>query len=151
MIENLVLVIPFFGGSPAPVLIAAPFILVTFLASPYTPIPGIRAMLGARANYTDARALGLPLGAQDGKAIVVEGYTLEKQDGSMKFTVDGSDVGWRWVMENPDWGWAREEERREEIRRQDAGFLEEHGDEYVNVTEEIWAGRTVDPGEVKGG
>ncbi len=110
------------------------------------------------ANFTDAHALGLLLEALDGKVIVIEGYTLEKHDGSMKFTVDGSEVDWKWIMENPDWGWAREEGRWEEIRRQDEGFLEEHGlgdllrehgAEYVNVTEEIWAGRTVDPGEVK--
>jgi uncharacterized protein (DUF362 family) len=110
------------------------------------------------ANFVDAHALGLLLGALDGKAIVIEGYTLEKHDGSMKFTVDGSEVNWRWVMENPGWGWVREEGRWEEIRRQDEGFLDrygfsdlfrEHGAEYVNVTEEIWSGRTVDPGEVR--
>jgi hypothetical protein len=110
------------------------------------------------ANFTDAHALGLLIEALDGKIIVIEGYTLEKHDGSMKFTVDGSEVDWRWVMENPDWGWVREGGRWEEIRRQDEGFLEEHGlrdllrehgADYVNVTEEIWAGRTVDPGEVK--
>jgi len=110
------------------------------------------------ANFVDAHALGLLLGALDGKAIVVEGYTLEKHDGSMKFTVEGSAVNWKWVMENPDWGWVKEEGRWEEIRRQDEGFLDkygfsdlfqEYGAEYVNVTEEIWAGRTVDHGKVK--
>jgi uncharacterized protein (DUF362 family) len=110
------------------------------------------------SNFIDAHALGILLGALDGKVIVIEGYTLEKQDGSMKFNVDGSEVNWRWIMENPDWGWAKEGGRWEEIRRQDEWFLEEHGlrdlleehgAEYVNVTEEIWAGRTVDPGEVK--
>ncbi len=63
------------------------------------------------ASFTDAHALGLLLEALDGKFIVIEGYTLEKHDGSMKFTVDGSEVNWRWVMENPDWGWAREKGR----------------------------------------
>ena len=63
------------------------------------------------ANFTDAHALGLLLGALDGKIIVIEGYTLEKHDGSMKFTVDGNEVNWKWVMENPDWGWVREEGR----------------------------------------
>ena len=110
------------------------------------------------ANFTDAHALGLLLEALDGEIIVIEGYTLEKQDGSMKFTVDGEGVDWKWVMENPDWGWVKEEGRWEEIRRQDEGFLakygfkdllREHGAVYVNITEEIWAGRTVDPGEVR--
>jgi uncharacterized protein (DUF362 family) len=110
------------------------------------------------ANFTDSHALGLLLDSLDGRAVVIEGYTLEKQDGSMKFTVDGNEVDWRWIMENPDWGWAKEKGRWEEIRRQDEGFLEkhglrdllrEHGAEYVNVTEEAWAGRTVDPGHVR--
>ena len=52
MIGNLVLVIPFFQWQMAPVLIAAPFILVTLLASPYTPIPRIRTMLGSLADLT---------------------------------------------------------------------------------------------------
>jgi dolichol kinase len=53
MIGNLVLVVPFFRWRMAPVLIAAPFILVTFLASPYTPIPRFRAMLGSLADLTE--------------------------------------------------------------------------------------------------
>ena len=62
MIGNLVLVIPFFRGQLAPVLIAAPFILVTFLASPFTPIPGLRAMLGSLAELTEeGHHLGLIL------------------------------------------------------------------------------------------
>jgi dolichol kinase len=38
MIGNLPFVIPFFTSNIYPVLVAAPFILVTFLASPYSPI-----------------------------------------------------------------------------------------------------------------
>jgi phytol kinase len=38
MIGNLLFVIPFFTSNIYPVLVAAPFILVTFLASPYSPI-----------------------------------------------------------------------------------------------------------------
>ena len=53
MIGNLVLVIPFFRVSSAPVLIAAPFIMGTFLASPHTPIPRIRSMLGSLADLTE--------------------------------------------------------------------------------------------------
>jgi hypothetical protein len=34
------------------------------------------------ANFIDAHALGLLLGALDGKVIIIEGYTLEKQDGT---------------------------------------------------------------------
>lgn len=53
MIGNLVLVIPFFRWHLAPALIAAPFILVTFLASPYTPIPRLRGRLGRLAELTE--------------------------------------------------------------------------------------------------
>jgi phytol kinase len=53
MIGNLVLVIPFFRWPPAPALIAAPFILVTLLASPFSPIPRLRALLGGLADLTE--------------------------------------------------------------------------------------------------
>jgi dolichol kinase len=53
IIGNLVLVIPFFRWPQAPALIAAPFILVTFLASPYSPIPRLRVMLGSLADLTE--------------------------------------------------------------------------------------------------
>jgi dolichol kinase len=53
MIGSLVLVLPFFKTSSAPVLIAAPFILVTFLASPYSPIPRLKNRLGRLANLTE--------------------------------------------------------------------------------------------------
>jgi dolichol kinase len=53
MIGNLVLVVPFFQWRMAPVLISAPFILVTLLASPYTPLPRFRAMLGSLADLTE--------------------------------------------------------------------------------------------------
>ena len=53
MIGNLVLVIPFFRWPPASVIIAAPFILVTVLASPYSPIPRLRALLGGLADLTE--------------------------------------------------------------------------------------------------
>ena len=110
------------------------------------------------ANFIDTHALGLLFEALDGEIIVVEGYTLEKQDGSMKFNVDGRPVDWRWVMANPEWSWVKEKGRWEEIRRQDERFLQkfgfrdlltEHGAKYVNVTEEIWAGRIVDSEKVK--
>ena len=42
MIGNLPFVIPFFTSNICPVLVAAPFILVTFLASPYSPFKSER-------------------------------------------------------------------------------------------------------------
>ena len=110
------------------------------------------------ANFTDAETLRMLLEAVDARVVVVEAYTLEKQDGGMRFTVGGEDVDWRWIMDHPDWDWAREEGRWDEFRRQDRWFMDEYGFtglfedfgvEYVNVTEEAWMGRTVDPATVK--
>ncbi|MCW3989529.1 MAG: phosphatidate cytidylyltransferase [Candidatus Bathyarchaeota archaeon] len=62
MIGNLVLVVPFFRWPPASVIIAAPFILVTVLASPYSPIPRLRALLGGLVDLTEeGHHLGLIL------------------------------------------------------------------------------------------
>jgi hypothetical protein len=44
MIGNLPFVIPFFTSNVYPVLVAAPFIVVTFLASPYTPLRSVGKM-----------------------------------------------------------------------------------------------------------
>jgi dolichol kinase len=57
MIGNLPFVIPFFTSNIYPALVAAPFILVTFLASPYSPFKGRR--LEGLANITEE---GHPLG-----------------------------------------------------------------------------------------
>ena len=109
------------------------------------------------SNFTDAHALRTLIEALDSRIVVVESYTLEKHDGSMKLEVGGEEVDWRWVMRNPGWDWVRKG-AWDEIRRQDAWFLdsfgfsdlfEEHGVEYLNVTEEVWSKRTADLGEVK--
>ena len=122
-----------------------------FIVKPnwFSPHPG---------NFTDAETLRTLLGALDGRIVVAESYTLERQDGSMKFTVDGEQVDWRWIMKHPSWGWIKEEGRWDEMRRQDRWFLneygftdlfKEHGVECVNVTEEVWQGRTADAREIK--
>ncbi len=110
------------------------------------------------ANFTDVEALRMLIEAVDSRVVVTEAYTLERHDGNMKLTVDGEEVDWRWILKHPDWGWAKEGGRWDEIRRQDRWFLDEYGFtdlfdefgvEYINVTEEVWQGRTVDPTEVK--
>jgi phytol kinase len=58
MIGDLLFVIPFFTSNIYPVLVAAPFILVTFLASPYSPVKDYKR-LQALANITEE---GHPLG-----------------------------------------------------------------------------------------
>ncbi len=110
------------------------------------------------ANFTDAHALGLLLDAVDARFIVVEGHSLDRQDGSLTYTVDGEKVDWRWIMRNPDWGWIMDGDRLDLLRAQDKWFMDTYGftdllaahdTEYVNVTEEIWAGRTLDHTEAK--
>lgn len=110
------------------------------------------------ANFTDAHALGLLMDAVDARFTVVEGHSLDRQDGSLKYTVDGEEVDWRWIMKHPDWGWIREGGRLERLRAQERWFmdahgfmdlLDAHGAEYVNVTEEIWGGRALDPKAVR--
>ena len=120
---------------------------------------------------TDPEALRALLEALDSRIVVTESHMLPRSmtlvEGGMGFTVGGEEVnwmwlmrgeGWRWKMENPDWGWFREGGHWDQIRREDEAFLDEHGFtdlfrefgvEYVNVTDEVWSGRTADPAEVK--
>ena len=110
------------------------------------------------ANFTDAETLRVLLEALDSRVIVIEAYSMERQDGSMKFTVDGEEVDWRWIMKHPNWDWIKNGNRWTEIRKQDKWFLDEfgftdlfneHEVEYVNVTEEVWQGRIADVEKVK--
>lgn len=110
------------------------------------------------ANFTDTNALRTLLEALDSRVVVVESYTMEKHDGSMRLEVGGEEVDWRWVIRNPVWDWVSQQGAWDVIRRQDSWFLdsfgftdlfEEFDVEYLNVTEEVWSKRTVDPREVK--
>ncbi len=110
------------------------------------------------ANFTDVESLRVLLESLDGRIIVTEAYSMERQDGSMKFTVDGEEVDWIWIMKHPNWDWIRKEGRWDEIKKQDKWFLDEFGFtdlfnelgvDYVNVTEEVWQGRTADVGKIK--
>ena len=62
MIGNLPFIIPFFSWSFSPFLVAAPFILVTFLASPYSPFGALRGRMQGLADITEeGHHLGLIL------------------------------------------------------------------------------------------
>ena len=62
MIGNLPLVIPFFEWPLAPAIVAAPFILVTLIASPYSPSPALRDRLRGLSDLTEeGHSLGLIL------------------------------------------------------------------------------------------
>jgi len=53
MIGNLPLIMPFFTDSLFPFLVASPFILVTFLVSPYSPFPGLGRRFSGLADITE--------------------------------------------------------------------------------------------------
>ena len=53
MIGNLPFIIPFFTSNIYPVLVAAPFILVTFFASPYSPSKNASKKLKGLADITE--------------------------------------------------------------------------------------------------
>lgn len=59
MIGNLPFIIPFFTLSIFPVLVAAPFILVTFFASPYSPFDISKRMKGLADITEEGHQLGL--------------------------------------------------------------------------------------------
>ena len=110
------------------------------------------------ADFTDVETLRMLLEALDGRILVAESYMMERQDGSMKFTVEGEGVDWRWVTKHPSWDWMKEQGRWDQVRKQDKWFLDnygftdlfnERGVEYVNVTEEVWQGQTVDARKIK--
>ena len=59
MIGNLPFAIPFFTSNAYPVLVAAPFIVVTFPASPYTPFRSVsRIVKGAFRDFLGEASLG---------------------------------------------------------------------------------------------
>jgi dolichol kinase len=53
MIGSLPLMMPFFTDSLFPFLVASPFILVTFLVSPYSPFPGLGERFSGLADITE--------------------------------------------------------------------------------------------------
>jgi hypothetical protein len=110
------------------------------------------------ANYTDSKALTMLLDTLDGHIVVTEGHSGDRQNGSMHLVSRGEKVDWRWLLKHPEWSWAKENDIWNEIKRQDKWFLDnygftdvinEHDAEYVNITDEIWSGRTENPEMIK--
>jgi dolichol kinase len=60
MIGNLPFLIPLFSSSLYPFLVASPFILVTFIASPYSPLKGIN-LRGLSDLTEEGHGIGLVL------------------------------------------------------------------------------------------
>jgi len=73
MIGNLVFIIPFFSFNSFPLnfpfIVAAPFILVTFLASPYSPLKAVSQKLVGLSNITER-------GHQSGLVLYALSYTI---------------------------------------------------------------------------
>jgi uncharacterized protein (DUF362 family) len=100
----------------------------------------IKPNWGTINNYTEASVIDRLLSAIDGEAIVTESYGWARTEDALKGRGAGS-------------------KRRDFLRKSDKWFLDKsgvgdvlqkHGVEYLNVTEEAWAGRTVDPDVIKG-
>jgi uncharacterized protein (DUF362 family) len=95
---------------------------------------------GTINNYTEAEILDGVLSAIPGESIVVESYGWART----KASLEGKGIG---------------SMKKEDLRESDQWFLEtsgvgdvlrKHGVEYLNVTEEVLAERTVDPEVIRG-
>ena len=94
---------------------------------------------GTINNYTEAEIMDGVLSAVSGESIVVESYGWART----KASAEGKGIG---------------SMKKEDLRESDQWFLEtsgvgdvlkKHGVEYLNVTEEVLAGRTVDPDTIR--
>jgi len=123
------------------------------------------------ASPRNLEALRCLAEAASGSVIVTEGHLLwrprELEPDGLRFMADGVEMdwnglldgeGWRWLLRHPDWGWFIDGPhwsllmREERLWLEKHGFLDffkENGIEYVNATDEIWAGRVADPKIVK--
>lgn len=123
-------------------------------------------------GFTDCETLRMLLEALDGKVIVTEGYQIarvtDEHNRGVRFTVDGKGVdwewlresqdAWRWLQRQPNWEWFKSGGHWDHMRKQDKRFLDErgftdlfneHGVEYINVTEEVWQERRANPQEIE--
>ncbi len=91
-------------------------------------------------QFTDAATLEMVLEALEGEVTIVEGHSMLRNDRSKRIT--GANA-------RHEWNWIREQETVYLSRLGLAEVIEKYGAEYVNVTDEVWAGDIVDPEEVK--
>ncbi|MCC6187546.1 MAG: DUF362 domain-containing protein [Anaerolineales bacterium] len=90
--------------------------------------------------FTDAQTLDFVLRALPaGEKFVVEGHAYGRNDGSR--TLDWRDLD----AVRANWDWLREQDAWFQRSTGLADVLERHNARYVNVTDEVWAGRTVPP------
>ena len=91
---------------------------------------------------------------------------LKEDEKGLQFTADEKERdwawlkshGWGWMIRNPDWGWFRDGPHWDLLKKLDQRFLDDLGYsdlfkefdvEWVNVTDEVWSGGTVDANLVK--
>jgi uncharacterized protein (DUF362 family) len=123
------------------------------------------------ADFTDSDALRTLFEALDSHIIVTESFNIARSlnllKSGMRFIAGDKEANWRWllkgagwdwIIENPEWDWFKVGEHWKQIKKEDKAFLDENGFtdlfrefniDYVNVTDEVWSGRTADPTTIK--
>jgi uncharacterized protein (DUF362 family) len=91
-------------------------------------------------QFTDAETLALVCDAVAGEKIIVEGHAAMRNDGSREITPGNG---------RENWGWIREQEAAYFARLGLDAVLGRDDVTYVNVTDEVWEGRAVQPEEVR--
>lgn len=95
----------------------------------------IKPNWGTSVCFTEAEIIDWTLEAIDGEAVIVESYGWARTEESLRTGKLGS-------------------KKKGDLQESDKWFLkysgmddvlEKHGVEYINITEEVWAGRTVEP------
>ncbi|MGI9859854.1 DUF362 domain-containing protein [Moorella naiadis] len=88
-------------------------------------------------SFTSAATLDLISSALPGKKIIIEGHSHSRNDLSLKITPENMDNQREWI---------RAQEKKYLDRTGIAEVLARHKIEYINITEEFWAGKVM-PGE----
>jgi len=123
------------------------------------------------ASPRNLEALRCIVDAAQGRVIVTEGHLLwrprELEPKGLRFLADGVELdwegllageGWRWLLKHPDWGWFTDGPHWSHLMREERLWLDKHGYtdffqdngiEYINATDEVWAGRVADERVVK--
>jgi len=118
------------AAAAGPDLMARPGFIVK--VNWFSPLP---------ANYTGPVALDLLLAALPGPATVLESHSSGRTDGS------------RWLGPGKVVGPARDWLRRQEVEFLEKtglrAVMDRRGATYMNLTEEVWAGRVVDPEAIR--
>jgi len=123
------------------------------------------------AGFTSINTLKTIIEALDSKIIVTESFMLQRsmnlEKKGLPFNIMEKEVnwdwllrgeGWSWLYDNPCWDWFKKEGHWDHILKEDQYFLDTYGFtdlfqdydvEYVNVTDEIWKGKSIDSEEIK--